>query len=721
VSESNELPPSETERFARLRELVEDALERPPETRRVYLEARCSDPDLLDQALALVEGLTEGSFLQSPALGAAARPLSLVGQRFGEFELLAKIGRGGMGVVYRARQTSLGRDVAVKLISSPKVLASERSLERFRREARTAAQIDHPSIARVLTHGEERGIPFLAMELVEGDTLAHRIAHEALPSALPAIRDRARWVMEIARALDVAHAARVVHRDVKPANVLITQDGTPKLVDFGIARDERFGSLSEPGDFVGTPQYMSPEQLAAGRDGVDERTDIYSLGVVLFEALSGERPYDGENPFEMLAKIQTRSPRRLRSLNPSVPVELGWIVDQAIEVDRAHRYSSARNLADDLDAFVNGRSPVHAGPKSARRRLSSWLLRRRRWVAGAVIVLLSAALLRASMRPFDVPSSLLSLSTVPAGLPVFAVPIDPSTSVPLEGADRSLGRSPLVDARLPLGAWRIEVVSERQRLWGERADAIEAGRRIELPRFHVRQGGGASQAVPRGTVRIHSATVELGPFSIDTEEVSNRRYEAFVRDTGHRAPEIWPSGWDEEGLPESWRELPVVTVDFFDARAFAAWAGRRLPTREEWLLAASSGDGRRFPWGDVFGELHRDPSIANVRWEGRRTAEFRVFDEAGAYDAVAAREAYLAMVEPVQQGIAWRSAFGLARCLGNVREWTASPSLEFDRPVIGAVTVLGSSWHGDVQSLSREFSSDRVASSVELGFRCAGP
>lgn len=319
----------------------------------------------------------------------------LEGHKVGGFELEREIGRGGMGVVYLALQAELDRTVALKVLPLSRA-GDGRSLERFRREAKTASQMEHPGIAQILSFGETESMAWYAMRYVPGHDLAKEIRSQVEKRAgregatllwppfessdyVPTV---ARCLADLAGALDYAHAAGVVHRDVKPQNVLLDQDGSTHLVDFGLAKDERFGSLTQTGVLHGTPFYMSPEQARAGEQRVDHRTDIYSLSVVLYEALALVRPYEGSAGQEVIQKIAQTEPVRVSRHNPRVPQDLEIICAKGMSKVPDDRYSSALELRDDLERFL-AHEAIQARPPSLRRRI---IRRSRRHLNGLLLV-----------------------------------------------------------------------------------------------------------------------------------------------------------------------------------------------------------------------------------------------------------------------------------------------------------------------------------------------
>ena len=276
-----------------------------------------------------------------------------VGRRLGAFVLGEELGRGGMGVVHRAVQDGLAREVAVKVL--PPLRASDaEAVERFRREAVAASKLRHPGVVPVHAAGEEDGVVFFAMELVDGWSLAEllddrregRAAREGAPD-LDDPRTAAAIAARMADAVAHAHAQGVLHRDVKPSNVLIGRDDLrPRLIDFGLARVEELDSLSRSGEPAGTPLYMSPEQVRARKSAVDHRTDVYSIGAVLYELLTGSPPFPGRATHEVLYKIANAPLTPVRSRRAGVPQAVARIAEAALRRRREDRYETAADLRD---------------------------------------------------------------------------------------------------------------------------------------------------------------------------------------------------------------------------------------------------------------------------------------------------------------------------------------------------------------------------------------
>lgn len=288
---------------------------------------------------------------------------------FGKYELLEEIGRGGMGVVFKARQRDLDRVVAVKMILSNR-LAGDDDVKRFYREARAAGSLRHPQIVGIHEVGQIHGQHYFAMDFIAGESLAEVTKDGPLDP-----ERAARCLVGVARAVQFLHEHGIVHRDLKPSNILLDAAGIPHVTDFGLAKVfDDAGEKTQSGAILGTPGYMSPEQAAGRVRDISVRSDVYSLGAILYETLTGRPPFRDDNPLNTILQVLESEPTLPRKLNVRVPAELERICLKCLEKVPEHRYSSAAALADDLDRYLR-REPIEARPAGLAGRIRRWIRR----------------------------------------------------------------------------------------------------------------------------------------------------------------------------------------------------------------------------------------------------------------------------------------------------------------------------------------------------------
>jgi dienelactone hydrolase len=579
------------------------------------------------------------------------------GTRLGPYEIVTPLGAGGMGEVYRARDPRLDREVAVKVLPADVMQEPDR-LARLEREARAVASINHPNIVVLHSIEEDHGVHFLTMELVDGQGLERVVASGPLPIAR--VVDIG---IAISDALAAAHGKGVVHRDLKPANVMLTAEGRVKVLDFGLAKLAASepptavpqgatvaASLSNPGEILGTAPYMAPEQIRG--EPVDARTDLFALGVLLYELAAGRRPFAGATPADLASAILRDVPSPLTSVRTGLTDGLERIVRRCLEKSPGARFQSAVEVGSELRRVKHD---LEGGTVAKRRRwtpvMAAGFVLLLAAVAGVVGILRHGARIQWATASIPRIGALADSANVegawklaqeirsvlhddPLLAPVWPrisrvvnMRTDPPGARVLRrafaGADttwRSLGVTPLDRLRVPLGGWYLRFEKEGFRslevlVAGSPAPdldfALDDGRGSGAGMAHV-SGGRMPEVNLPGLERLGGVTLE--PFWIDAHEVTNGEFKRFVEAGGYRRREFWEESFILEGAPVAWEaamarftdrsgrpgpatweagdfpagqaEHPVGGVSWYEAAAYAKYAGKSLPTVFHWVQAA---------------------------------------------------------------------------------------------------------------------------------------
>ncbi len=516
----------------------------------------------------------------------------------GRYELRSELGRGGMARVYRAYDPNFRREVALKVLTGA-LLDDEEFHARFRREAETIAALEHPAIVPVYDFGEHDGQPYLVMRLMPGGSLADRLGHGPLPN------DQVLRVLgQLAAALDYAHAAGVIHRDLKPGNVLFDQAGNAYLGDFGLAKLAVGGTQLSATGLMGTPAYMSPEQ-ARGEKDLDARTDVYALGAMLFQTLTGRLPYDADTPIALALKHVTDPVPTLRDTRPDLPSACERVLETAMAKSRDQRYSTASALVHALGQALADRPGPTVGPRPeplatwvepqpspaavpmvpapGRRPLSLWL-----GVGAVAVIVLGLGALGVALAVFNrfgpgaaTPTVAAVVSATAQSGVTEAAPTEAPTSPPAV-TEAAPGASP-TPAAAPTAP---EPGAERQ-------TEVDQVTQVYVPEgvFIMGRDGGPADEAPAHEVRVDG-------FWLDQTEVTNLQYLRCVQAGACEPPtqtgSITRSSY--YGDP-SFERYPVIHVSWVQADNYCAWVGRRLPTEAEWERAARGADSRPYPWG----------------------------------------------------------------------------------------------------------------------------
>ena len=572
------------------------------------------------------------------------------GTRLGPYEIRAAIGSGGMGDIYKALDTRLGRAVAIKVLPAAAVADPKRKL-RFVREAKTASALNHPGIVTIHDIGSDKGIDFIAMEYLPGKTLGELIGYKGL-----GLREALNCAVQVADALHAAHAIGVVHRDLKPANIMVSDSGLTKVLDFGLAKMPGGEALTQTGVAVGTCTTMSPEQTRGEK--VDHRTDIWSLGVVLYQMLTGQLPFQGGYDQAVLYQILNEQPRPPSALCPGVPARLDAIVMKCLEKDRDRRHASAAELYDELVACQaqlfdrrvtlravvrNPRVAIPAGvmlmamlagaiafgvhSHGVRRaratmlpEITSLVEKRDYWAAFLLARQAEAILgdepLLARLRPEF--TSHIVWNVKPDGAEVYAR--RPGSR---EDAWTYLGRTgagPLATAK-GLTVFKVEHPATEPWVFAmpvlgreEKVEGTLSARGQVPPRMVRIDAGQQSWLLLNFFDYDWPDAGPIGSFLIDMYEVTNREFKQFVDAGGYRRREFWkqpferggravswdeaktrfhdttgrpgPATWALGSFPDGQADYPVTGVSWYEAAAYAEFVGKRLPTIYHWGVAA---------------------------------------------------------------------------------------------------------------------------------------
>jgi formylglycine-generating enzyme required for sulfatase activity/cephalosporin-C deacetylase-like acetyl esterase/predicted Ser/Thr protein kinase len=652
------------------------------------------------------------------------------------YELLEKLGEGGMGALYRARDTRLNRTVAIKLLREGGSADPDRA-RRLVQEARAACQLNDPHIVTIYEVDDSPGREFIAMELVDGESLSARLSRGPLPMA-----EVLRIAVEAAEGLAAAHAAGIVHRDLKPSNVMLSTTGRVKLLDFGLAKvaasRDAAGVESLPtleaaprtrtGAILGTPAYMSPEQAEGKR--LDARSDVFSFGVMLYELLTGRRPFGGETDIALLAAILRDEPEPPAKARPDTPAALTRILARCLEKKPEARYADGAALLEDLRAC---RDALAAPARPPRWRQPSFL-------AATVVVLLALAgavfatwravrerdarrqraridSIREQDGEYTAYLAARALRPVLAGDPAFerawgtvTLPVSlrsepPGATVSFKLYARpdapweSIGTTPIDGVPAPFGYLRWKLEKEGFEPMEMTFDARDS----TVFRLVPKGESHGMARVQKGPALDADPPIEIPDTWLDVYEVTNAQYKAFVDAGGYREERFWkepfvkdgrtlsfdeamalfrdatgrpgPSTWELGGYPDGQAEIPVGGVSWYEASAYAEFAGKRLPTYHDWYRAAGPG---------LFSEVL---GLSNFGGKGPAPVSS-------------------------QQGLTPWGHYDMA---GNVKEWVENavadtPSRRY---------ALGGAWNDSSYMFADPDAADAFDRRPVLGFRCA--
>jgi serine/threonine protein kinase/formylglycine-generating enzyme required for sulfatase activity/dienelactone hydrolase len=648
-----------SERWQRIESLYHSALELEPEKRTLFLAEACSDEAVRREVESLLkQESSQESELEHPGWETAPDLLQDLtraiapGAQLGPYKIEALIGAGGMGEVFRATDTRLHRTVAIKILPRDK-MADPDSRHRFMQEARAASALNHPNIVTLHDIASDKGIDYLVMEYVPGKSLDKLITPQGLRSS-----DIIGYATQVASALTAAHAAGIVHRDIKPANIIVTAQGQVKVLDFGLAKLEEGAlgpeeetlrsALTATGTVMGTTAYMSPEQVRGLT--VDQRTDLFSFGVVLYEMVTGKRPFTGNSAAAVADAILNAQPRDFGET--AAPGKLKTIVRRLLEKDRANRYETADRVQDELKALENSLAPslqpgVRLGwwVSSAAAVLAFvvvgvWYVvkeRHVRWAREQAIPQIERWIAEDNyLAAFDlgreaekrIPTDPRLASLWPQMSRTLSIETDPpgaAVSFKKYAASESewhrLGVTPLTKVIVPQGLF--EWTMSKAGYEGFHGTISAFGERVRVPLSPKGSVPPGMVKIPGGEFQVSIATFgQIGPirisdYFVDRYEVTNREFKQFVDRGGYQSQKYWKEPFQKDGRTVSWQEamsefrdatgrpgpatweigtyregeddFPVSGVSWYEAAAYAEFVGKKLPTVAHWYRAAVPG------------------------------------------------------------------------------------------------------------------------------------
>lgn len=660
---------------------------------------------------------TNDPFLKSAdfarIFGDRPRHAKYINQRLDDFLIKRHIGSGGAGIVFEAEQLSVRRRVALKVLD-PEKKNNHFSPERFQREAQSAARLEHPYIVPIYASGAASGVYYYAMKLIEGPSLRQLLISRSESGGasldkryLSNERQIIEFIIKVARALHHAHEKGVIHRDVNPNNILVEGDGTPVIVDFGIAKDTSREGLTSGPIGMGTLNYMSPEQLRGNKDtNLDRRTDVYSLGMLLYETLSGRHPFGDDHTTIESALFAAQRPLPLA--RAAIPAPIAIICGKALRDDPKDRYQTAREFAEDLERYIRGESIVAKKPAIREKWNRYWGDPKR--ARRAIPAVLAAGLLLGlgGIYIYDIVAKEMAR-------PIINILFDGPADITLFSFDAAGNAvNPTLLGNVKSGNWRRKPPAGPHRFLIVRSpdEYAELYRDCEVGSVYNENVIFRPLAkVIEEMSFVSGDGAATAPFYIDRAAVTVREYADYCKATNRPFP---PESWADL-LQDIWRDdpaklfdLPMTCINWPECRDYAEWAGKRLPTGPEYEAALSRGG-----WltkeiltnaGDYF-------NINKSEYEGADRKSVR---------------AYLKYARPARAGQRPLGPFQLYHSIGNVCEWTTTltPPDAFGRGTGSFRYIRGFPWHAKLENikLNKEsllgFALNSGSASPDIGFRC---
>jgi len=667
-----------------------------------------------------------------------------------KYKVIEVLGKGGMGIVYKAEDTKLKRNVALKFLP-PELILNEEAKERFVLEAQAAAALSHPNICTIHEIDEEEGTSFIAMEYVKGQSLKDRIGQGPLGA------DEALDItIQMAEGLEEAHKKGIIHRDIKSANIMVTEKGQAKVMDFGLAKVKGGTLLTREGTTLGTVAYMSPEQ-ARGIE-VDHRSDIWSLGVVMYEMLSGQLPFTGDREASILYSVVHEEPKPLKEIKRDLPPELQQIINRALRKRPESRYSSAAEILKDLKKYQDVLRAEELGAFNLRtflRRIRKprvaipvvslviaislvavWLFNRQaniRWAREEALPEIER-LIEENWRDFTdayrlaekaekyIPndpklSELLSKCSLNINIKIEP----PGAKIYMKeykapGSEwEYLGVSPIENIRLPIGIFRWKIEKEGYETVMAASSTFDVdivAKKLLIP-YDLMRVLDKKGSIPEEMVRVTGAETDLGKlddFYIDKYEVTNKQYEEFVDNGGYRNREYWKHEFIKDGKVLTWEEAMAEFVDQTGRSGPATWHAGDYPEGEDdypvsgisWYEAAAYAEfsGKSLPTGSHWG-IARGEYTSLIMWP--QLGGFAIFAPFSNFQGKG----------PVQVGsLPGITSYGAYDMAGNVREWCWNESQK-------GRLIRGGAWNDTTYMFDNLSQGPPFDRSSKNGFRCA--
>jgi dienelactone hydrolase len=670
----------------------------------------------------------------------------------GKYKIIGEIGRGGMGVVLKAEDTKLKRTVALKFLP-PELSLYPEAKERFIREAQAAAALDHPHICTIYEAEESEGQAYIAMAYVEGQSLRDRISKGPLD-----VEEATEIAAQVAEGLEEAHKKGIIHRDIKSANIMVTEKGPAKIMDFGLAKVMGESLITKEAKTMGTVAYMSPEQ-AKGEE-VDRRSDIWSLGIVMYEMLSGQLPFRGERETSIMYSIVHEEPKPLKGIKRDLPPELQKVIDRALKKNPGSRYQTAAEMSNDLRRYQKMLRAAEAGVFNLRsflRRirqpkialptalgivaivlLSVWFFKHQakvRWarqealpeierliggndVWRNLVPVYRLAEKAEAIIPRDAKlaelfskcSLKINIKTEPPGAKIYMKEYDAPDS-----EWSYLGISPIEKIRLPIGIfrWKIEkegyeTVLAAASTWNVDITNADISVPYDLVRILDKK-----ESIPPDMVRVTGAKTAIGKlddFYIDKYEVTNKQYKEFINNGGYRNREYWKQKFIKDGRELTWKEAIKEFVDQTGQSGPATWqAGDYLEGQADypvsgisWYEAAAYAEfaAKSLPTGYHWG-VARGEYTPIIQWP-----------QLGGFAIFAPFSNFLGK-GPVPVGsLPGITAFGAFDMAGNVREWCSNETAK-------GRLIRGGAWGDNTYMFGNWVQAPPMDRSAKNGFRCA--